>query len=118
MKTTLLLLLFPALVHAGDDWSITDKALFATSSALLVIDWGQTRYIAKHPNRFYEKNVLLGKHPSVRAVNAYFIGALVGNYLLTDRLDRPYRTYFQAGLIGLELVVTASNKKIGIRIQF
>lgn len=39
---------------------------------LLLVDWAQTVQIAKHPERWYERNPLLGKHPSVRRVHLWF----------------------------------------------
>ncbi len=39
---------------------------------LLGIDWLQTLYIAKHPLEYFEVNFILGKHPTVQRVTAYF----------------------------------------------
>jgi hypothetical protein len=46
--------------------------LVALAMLMLVVDWLQTLYIARHPELFRETNVILGEHPSVRAVCAYF----------------------------------------------
>lgn len=102
----------------AQEWSKADKALFATSSVLLATDWAQTRYIAKHSDIYHENNVLLGKHPAVGTVNAYFAGTLVANYLLMDYLSPENRKYFQYVLIGVEGTAVAHNAHIGIKLDF
>lgn len=116
-------LIFLALIALGgpafaQNWSTQDKVLFATSSVLLVADWAQTRHIARNPDRFFEKNPILGEHPSVGRVNTYFATTLVLNYIVTDALPPKWRTAYQAGLIGVELYVVGNNKRIGIRMDF
>lgn len=100
------------------NWSPTDKALLATSTALLVADWGQTRYIAKNPDRFHEKNPLLGKHPSVGEVDGYFVTAIIGNYLLADVIGPTNRKWYLGGVTAMETVVVIRNRGIGIKISF
>jgi hypothetical protein len=111
-----------ALLHCtfavAADWSKQDKVLFSASSALLVADWAQTRHIAKNPQLFYEKNPILGEHPSLGRVNTYFATVLVANYFITDALSPKWRTAYQAGLIGVELVVIGNNKRLGIKMDF
>ena len=102
---------------AADEWTTTNKTLFATSTALLVADWGQTRYISKHPD-YYETNPLLGEHPSTSRVDNYFAGVLIGNFLLTHFLSAKYRNYFQILLIGSELRAVSNNHAIGVKIAF
>jgi hypothetical protein len=79
------------------DWTTQDTVLQATMTALLVVDWGQTLWIADHTNNqkicgytydgqylcqkksdmyglppVEEINPALGDHPSRGTVNAYF----------------------------------------------
>lgn len=118
MRTLLaaLAILFPLAAGAAD-WSKQDKALFTASTALLAADWAQTRSIAKQPERFYEKNPLLGRHPSVRRVNNYFAGAILLNYFITDALRGDVRTAWQVGVIVVEGTVVTRNYGIGIRMN-
>ena len=44
---------------------------------LLVIDWAQTLMIARHPHRWREQNPILGPHPTVAQVHAYFVAVMV-----------------------------------------
>jgi hypothetical protein len=103
---------------AADEWTTTNKSLFVTSTALLVADWGQTRYVSKHPEHYQETNPLLGDYPSTSRVNNYFAGVLIGNFLLTHFLSAEYRNYFQIFLIGAEARAVTSNHAIGVKVAF
>ena len=46
------------------------------STALLIGDWGQTRYIKEAPDR-HEQNIVMGKDPSLKQINIYFIKKLI-----------------------------------------
>lgn len=117
VSLALFLFLSPVTLRAAE-WSTRDQVLFSASSALLVADWAQTRHTARNPHLFYEKNPILGRHPSLGRVNAYFVTALVANYFLTDALSPKWRTAYQAGLIGLEVYVIGNNKRIGVKMDF
>lgn len=118
-NVVLIALCFGMAVSAhAQNWSTQDRALFSASSVLLVADWAQTRHIARNPHRFYEKNPILGEHPSLGRVNTYFATVLVANYFITDALSPKWRTAYQAGLIGVELVVIGNNKRLGIKMDF
>jgi hypothetical protein len=47
------------------------------AEALLVADHGQTLEIAAQPEKWYEKNPILGPYPSRGEVNAYFMAVEV-----------------------------------------
>jgi hypothetical protein len=115
-----ILCLFLALIGTAnaEPWDTTDKVLGITSTTLLIVDWGQTRYIAKHPELYQENNVILGKHPSVGRVNAYFGTVIVGNLLLADWLSTRNRKLWLGTVTAVELVVTAHNRNIGIKLSF
>ena len=104
--------------HAGDSWDKTDKVLATGAVGLLIVDWGQTRYIAKNPEKHSEMNPILGDHPSVGRVDAYFALATLGTIALAEILPRDYRKLFLSGVIGLELGVVARNHHLGIRVAF
>jgi len=105
--------------HASEArWDGADFALGASALTLLAVDWGQTRHIAKNPDRFYEKNGLLGRHPSVDRVDAYFVGSMITTVLVADLLVGPWRKAFLAGIIVMEYDVVTRNRAIGIRVGF
>lgn len=57
------------------DWNNTDTALLVATEVLTFFDYRQTREIAKHPDRYFEKynSLCLGSHPSEGQVNTYFV---------------------------------------------
>jgi hypothetical protein len=118
VRRYLFLLAFVAGTASADPWDTTDKVLGATAVTALVLDWGQTRYIAKHPDQFYEKNPLLPTHPSVGRVNTHFVLAITGTLLIADYLSPSNRKVFLATMTVLELNVVGKNKSLGVRVDF
>ena len=114
----LALCLWASTAQGGEAWDTTDKALGAAALTLWAVDWGQTRYIAKNPDRFYEYNQLLGEHPSVARVNNYFIGVGIAGYLLADYLSSDNRKLFLGTFAVIELGVTSHNRYLGIKVAF
>lgn len=102
----------------ADEWGTTDKALATAAVVLTVADWAQTRTIAQSPDRYYETNPILGQHPTVGSVNAYFAGALIGGAVLAYTLPATPRRWFLGGAAALELAVVGRNAHLGIRMSF
>lgn len=113
----LLFLLFPCSCMAGD-WTTADTVRQGVFTGLTVIDWAQTRYIAKHPYTFSETNGVLGDHPSVGKVNNYFATAIVGHAAVSYMLPPAWREGWQYVWIGVESQKTYHNHSIGIRFSF
>ena len=86
--------------------------------SLLVIDWGQTRYIAHNLHKYYETNPILGKHPSVGRVDTYFTTVIAGYTLAYCTLPKRYMKSVSWFVIGLEAGTVARNYQLRIRIQF
>lgn len=118
MRRAALLLLLAAGAAQADPWDTTDKVLGAAAVAALVVDWGQTRYIAQHPGQYYEHNALLPDHPTLGQVNRHFAVALAGTLLIADYLSPPNRKIFLSVITGFELAVTTRNRSIGVKIAF
>lgn len=99
------------------DWSNTDRALLVTGSLLHAIDWGQTRYIVKHPNEYRETNPLLGDYPSMGTVNLYMLatGLLIPT---TAELLPEYRTLILGFWVASRAAVVGRNYSIGIRMSW
>ncbi len=104
-------------VVAADSWSSKDKALAATMTTLLVVDWGQTINIARGPS-YHEINPILGLHPSEQSVHIYMGVALVGTLAISHVLPSKYRTWFMGSVIALELPYIYNNYQIGLKMQF
>jgi hypothetical protein len=88
--------------------------------ALTGIDWLQTVYIARHPARFFERNPILGMHPSVRQVNAYFAfcGALALVFAALCLYAELDGVLVAAALIllAVELYWVVNNHRLGIKL--
>ena len=105
-------------VYARADWDTTDKALGAAAVTTLVIDWGQTRSIAKNPSQYYETNSLLGQHPSMSAVNLHFSAAILGTLLIGNYLSPSNRKIFLGTITTVEFLTVGRNNALGIGISF
>jgi hypothetical protein len=110
----LLLLVSPA--HA-DEWSRADSYREATYLVLHTMDWAQTREIARNPS-YYEQNMMLGKHPSVREVDRYFAAMALAHIGVAYLLPAEWRRPFQYVTIGVELGWVSHNFSIGLRAKF
>ena len=137
----LILLLFPSISYA-DKWDKKDTSLQVVYSIVHLIDWNQTLQIAEYADNyercekdnfghyrditdcgsyqeeFTESNLVLGKRPSKSSVNKYFAGTLVGHYLISRWLRKPYRNIWQSVTIGLELGYIHHNMKNGFKVHF
>lgn len=100
----------------AQDWNDGDRALFATAMLLHVLDWGQTLHIVDDP-RFYERNPILGRHPSRGDVNAYFAGTALLMFTLAHVLPE-YRRPLLWGYVAVGATVVGQNFGIGLRVRF
>lgn len=111
----------------AEDWSWSDTAWQGAVITLKVIDWGQTRHIAKNPDRFYEMNPVLGEHPSVDQVDLFFVTSLTVHTAVALALppkakafgyDINPRRIWQAVQITGSMSCVVHNASVGIRIDF
>jgi hypothetical protein len=103
---------------ANGGWSTEDSYRQAGVIALSGVDWMQTRKIAKNPDKYYEKNPLLGEHPSTEKVDVYFAASIAANTAIAMALPPEYRKWFQYVSIGVEAGVVANNFSIGLGVGF
>lgn len=110
------LLLVPGISLA--EWSDGDTFREANYMAFHIADWGQTRNIANNPDKYHERNPLLGKHPSIKRVDTHFVvGALV-HIGVAYILPRTTREAFQYVTTGFEAAVVFNNNRVGLRVDF
>jgi hypothetical protein len=102
----------------GKDWTREDTYRQVAVSALLVVDWAQTRWIVKHPYQFYEINHFLGEHPSVGKINNYFAASILGHAAISYILPSDWRKGWQYVWIGVELEYVRRNYHIGVKVDF
>ena len=110
------LLLLTAAPAAADNWTPAEKRWAAAAATLHLIDWGQTRYIARS-DRFYERNPILGRHPSSGRVDRYFLATAIGVGLAAHYMPR-YRGAILKTYVVVQGLNVARNFRIGVRIEF
>ncbi len=102
----------------GEKWSKTDTNREILWQGVNVIDWGQTRYIAKHPEKYQENNPIIGKHPSTGAVDIYMASSALLHPIAAAYLKPKYRKWFQYITIGMSGGCVLNNVNIGVKIGF
>ena len=95
----------------------TDKAGIIAFNILQTIDMLQTLEIANNDN-YYEKNKILGKHPSESQVITYFIARGFAHYHVTKMIPQKYRNIWHGYNIVYNYDVIRDNHQLGIRIDF
>ena len=123
---TAIILLASTQVQA-DEWTRNDTYWQVAVTALIIGDWGQTRYIAQNPDRYQEYNPILGSHPSTGSVDLYFATSIVAHaaiaYFLPSKVkvfgtDINPRRIWQLATIGLEIGCVGNNARLGIGFSF
>lgn len=99
-------------------WDAGDKALGGALVAVNVIDWKQTRQIARNPDRWYEKNPTMRRHPSTSDVDTHFLAVVASELLIADLLDHPARKWFLGANAAIEFYYVRQNAKLGISISW
>ena len=123
-KIILLIFLFVTPANAIDlqkyykePLTTTDKKGIVIFNVLQGIDMLQTLEIANNDN-YYEKNKILGKHPSESQVITYFIARGFAHYHVTKMIPQKYRNIWHGYNIVYNYDVIRDNHQLGIRIDF
>jgi hypothetical protein len=99
-------------------WTRLDYSLAVGAATLMALDWGQTRYAARNPSRYSERNPMMGDHPSTARVDQYFALASLLMVGATYILPRSERRVFLSGVIVVETSAVVSNYRIGVKVDF
>lgn len=86
--------------------------------ALLIADWKQTRQIARQPERYFERNPILGRHPSEGRVNSYMLTAGVLHWVISEKLSPKWRERWQLVSLHIQANVVYQNYEIGLGLGF
>jgi putative lipoprotein len=100
-----------------DNFSTEQKILYTTMQGITLVDWGQTRYISKHTDRFNEGNPLIGKTPSLAKVNTVFTVRLLAQHYGFQYLPQEYLT---PSLIAVNVVygfTILHNNRLGVKMD-
>ena len=112
----LLLLAFPSL-GASQRRTALDYGLAAGSTALIVADWSQALRMTRSPNRWYEANPLVGRHPSEGRINTLATLYIVWNAGALFLPKTPRRVWYVAVTL-VEAVAVIHNLSIGVSVGF
>lgn len=94
------------------------NALYTTSLVSLVVDYGQTRAIVRSPERWHEKNPVLGAHPTYAQVDVYFPVIIAGTVLSYPFVKPAMRPYLYGAMTLLEATVIGLNADKGLKMDF
>lgn len=110
-------LAFVSSLAQARDWTAEEKGWAVAGVAAHIVDWGQTRHIARHPDKFRELNPLLPEHPTLGEVNRHFLVStavmLAAAHYLPQYRKAMLQVWVAVGVIG-----TARNAHIGVRFDF
>lgn len=106
-----------AALAAHDPWTPTDTAFQAACVAADLVDWHQTRELLNRPG-IWEDNPILGHHPSIQEVDAYFAASILLGAAVSYLLPRPYRRIHQVFVLSLEGVCIRGNVRLGLAVRF
>ena len=98
-------------------WTEAEKGWAAAAVTFTLIDWAQTRHIARNPDRWRELNPLLPQHPTLGQVNRHFIRSIAAGAALVYFLPE-YRLPILKTITVVQFGVTARNAYLGIRMEF
>jgi len=118
MKTILILLIFLLPINCYADWDKNNTFREIAWQGIHLIDWGQTLDIARQPDRYYEMNPILGKHPSVGQVNTYMAISAITHIGISYMLPKKYRAYWQWISIGVSGSCIINNFNAGLKVKF
>ena len=99
-------------------WTTLDYSLAGGAATMMLIDWAQTRYSARHPDQYSERNPAIGEQPSTAKVDQYFALASLLMAGATYVLPRRERRLFLGGVLVVETSAVVSNYRIGVKVDF
>ena len=129
MRILLVAICMCVIIYAGDSKAVNleqyykeplttqDKHGIIVFNVLQGIDMLQTLEIANNDD-YYEKNPILGKHPSELQVVTYFISRGFAHYHATKMIPQKYRTLWHTYNIVYNYDVIRDNHELGVRIEF
>jgi len=110
-----------------DPWTHQDIMLEITWQALHIVDMGTTLNITDHPDRYWEINPILGRHPSREAVYAYMTASailhpIIAHYLPVKTVWLGFRfnprRIWQATTWYISAWNVQNNLSIGLEMRF
>ena len=120
-KVMVVVILLVATIGYADEWTKQDTYRELAFIGLLAVDYLQTRTIVQTPDKYFEYNSVMGKHPNQQTVDIYMASVAIIHpiisYLLPVKSDKwkwINRENWQYVTIGIEVFSVANNFRIGI----
>jgi hypothetical protein len=114
-----LVLFLCSCAHNPDPWTSEQKLFFSTATALQVMDYTQTQYALRNPDRFYEINPIIDKaHDKwgAHGVTAYFAASLASRWVLVHYTPTQHR-WLPLTLFNLmSALCVGNNYDIGVQL--
>ena len=99
-------------------WTDEEQTWGAVAGTLLLADWSTTQNMThRYDQGYYERNPLLGPHPTASQVNLHFLIAVPTVYLLADQFPE-YRKEILQAVGAIELIAVGNNLRLGLHFQF
>jgi hypothetical protein len=114
MKILLISLLLLSSSAFADKWRTSDTYREVGYMTLHALDFKQTHDIAANPDKYFERNHILGEHPDSAQVNTYFAATALAHYGIARILPHEWREIFQYVTIGVESQSVFRNFSLGI----
>lgn len=92
--------------------------LVHVGAGLIVIDYLQTREVAKNPDKYKEVGLLISDQPTMREVNQVYAVQLAGHYALDRYFKGDAKLIYNSMMIGSRLIAVIYNRRIGITIEW
>lgn len=95
-------------------WDTTERLMATSAVMLTAIDCIQTQTIAQYPEQYYERNPILGSHPSTTNVMIYFSITPLLALIVADQLNHASRKAWLSLWTGMELYTILHNERLGL----
>jgi len=116
--TILILTLSCSSALAFDRWDNTEKVMGGMYLLATAVDWRQTVNIAHNPDKYYEKNDILGEHPSEARVNRYFLLATIVKLGIAHVLPHTIRKIWLGAIFVVSANCVKNNHALGIKLEW
>jgi len=118
-KLLVILLWLPNVVWALGDWTQEQRNWLIASNVAMLGDWATTRNMTRrYSEGYWERNPILGRHPTTQRVDLHFASWMIANYFIADYFQGDNRTLYLKVITGIESTMTIKNLSIGLRLEF
>ena len=101
-----------------ENWTDKEKILYGTASLAMVADFKSTSSVLYPDQGYKELNPFLGEHPGQDRLAAWFVGWMIGHYVIANSLNHEQRTRYLLTVTIVESAAAAHNVSIGATIRF